>query len=111
MSVNITGLKFLNNDTMGRAMLQRAMILAYMERDLARERTLAGRRDPEHAVARWTFVGPRRHDNRVALQRRPPDLHLESRRDSAAGLLGRDNQPTGGHGRIWPATRCLRNNG
>ena len=32
---------------------------------------------------------PHRHDNRVALQQHPPDLHLGSRGDSADGLRGR----------------------
>ena len=93
------------DSAMGRAMLHLAIVFAEMERDLARERTLAGlervratgkhierpqgrqpqacRRDTEHAPARRPLMGPHRHDNRFALQQRPPDLHLESRRDSA----------------------------
>ncbi len=117
---------------MGRGTLHLAIVFAEMERDLARERTLAGlervratgiapraaqgsqpeagRRDPEHAPARRPLLGRHRHDNRVALQQRPPDLRLLSRRDSANGLRGRITGPLG-HGRIWPATRCLGNNG
>ena len=62
----------------------------------------AVRRDPEHAAARWTLVGPHRSDNRVALQQRPPDLRLESRRDSADGLRGRITGPPGCCG-SWPS--------
>ena len=72
----------------GRAMLHLAIIFAEMERDLARERTLAGlervkatgkhlgrrggqpeegRGDTEHVPARRPPLGPDRHDNRVAL--------------------------------------------
>ena len=93
---------------MGRAMLHLAIVFAEMERDLARERTLAGlervratgkhigrrkgvsRKRAEEIQnmrrARRPLMGPHRHDNRVAFQQRPPDLHLESRRDSALGL-------------------------
>ena len=49
----------------------------------------AGRGDTEHAPARRPLVGPHRHDNRIALQQHPPDLHLGSRRDSADGLWRR----------------------
>ena len=46
----------------------------------------AGRGDSEYAPARRPLVGSHRHDNRVAFQQHPPDLHLESRRDSAVGF-------------------------
>ena len=36
----------------------------------------AGRGDTEHAPARRPLMEPHRHDNRVALQQHPPDLHL-----------------------------------
>ena len=120
------------DSAMGRAMLHLAIVFAEMERDLARERTLAGlervkatgkhlgrrkggqpeagRGDTEHAPARRPLLGPHRHDNRVAIQQHSPDLHLGSRGDSADGLRGRVTGPLG-HGRIWPATRCLGNNG
>ena len=96
------------DSAMGRAMLHLAIVFAEMERDLARERTLAGlervratgkhigrrkgvsrkacRGDTEHAPARRPLVGPHRHDNRVALQQHPPDLHLGPPRDSADGF-------------------------
>ena len=96
------------NSAMGRAMLHLAIVFAEMERDLARERTAggagagqghwqalrtaqgsqpeAGRGDTEHAPARRPLMGPHRHGNRVALQQRPPDLRLESRRDSATAF-------------------------
>ena len=99
----------------GRVMLHLAIVFAETERDLARERTLAGlervkatgkhlgrrkgsqseagRRGPEHAVAPWTLVGPHRYDNRATLRQCPPVLHLESRRDSADGLRGRITGP------------------
>ena len=79
----------------GRAMLHLAIVFAEMERDLARERTMAGlervkatgkaprtaqggqpeagRGDIEHAPARRHLMGPHRHDNRVAIQQHPPD--------------------------------------
>ena len=92
--------EFIDQDSaMGRAMLHLAIVFAEMERDLARERTLAGlervkatgtasrtaqggqpeagRRDTEHAPAGWSLMGPHRHHNRVALRQHPPDLHLE----------------------------------
>ena len=86
------------DSAMGRAMLHLAIVFADMERDLARERTLArlerikaagkhlgrrkggqpeaGRGDTEHAPARRPLLGPHRHDNRVALQQHPADMHL-----------------------------------
>ena len=89
------------DSAMGRAMLHLVIVFAEMERDLARERTLAGlergkgdrqtprtaqggqpeagRGDTEHAPARRPLLGPHRHDNRVALQQHSPDLHLGSR--------------------------------
>ena len=95
---------------MGRAMLHLAIVFAEMERDLARESTLAGlervratgkhlgpakggqpeagRGDTKHAPARRPLVGPHRHDNGIALQQHPPDLHLGSRGDSADRFLG-----------------------
>ena len=36
----------------------------------------AGRGDTEHAPARRPLMEPHCHDNRVALQQHPPDLHL-----------------------------------
>ena len=120
------------DSAMGRAMLHLAIVFAEMERDLARERTLAGL---ERVKATGKHLGRREGVSRkraeeiqnmrqrdglswgriatitgVALQQRPPDLHLGSRRDSADGLRGRIICPLG-HGRIWPATRCLGNNG
>ena len=77
------------DSAMGRAMLHLAIVFAEMERDLARERTLAGlerkghgqapwaaqggqpeagRGDTDHAPAGRPLLGPHRHDNRVALQ-------------------------------------------
>ena len=86
------------DSAIGRAMLHLAIVFPEMERDLARERTLAGlervkgyrqaprtaqgrqpeagRGDTEHAPARRPLMGPHRHDNRVALQQHPSYLHL-----------------------------------
>ena len=127
------------DSAMGRAMLHLAIVFAEMERDLARERTLAGpgagkghrqapraaaqgsqpeagRGDTEHAPARRPLLGPHRHDNRVALQQHPPDLHLGSRRDSADRLRRRiaSHECVAGVGRTrrgWPEPCCLGNNG
>ena len=107
------------DSAMGRAMLHLAIVFAEMERDLARERTLAGlervkatgkhlgRRKgvsrkraeeiTEHAPARRPLMGPHRHDNRVALQQHPPDLHLGPRRDSADRLRSKDSRLI----RVW----------
>ena len=93
---------------MGRAMLHLAIVFAEMERDLVRERTLAGlewvkatgkhlgrrkggqpeagRGDTANAPARRPLVGPHRHDDRTAFQQHPPDMHLGPRKDSADGL-------------------------
>ena len=99
------------DSAMGQAMLHLAIVFAEMERDLARERTLAGleriraigkdlgrrkggqpeagRGDTEHAPARQPLVEPHRHDNRVALQQYPSGLHLRPGRGSADRLRGR----------------------
>ena len=96
------------DSAMGRAMLHLAIVFAEMERDLVRERTLAGlewvkatgkhlgrrkggqpeagRGDTANAPARRPLVGPHRHDNRTAFQQHPPDMHLGPRKDSADGL-------------------------
>ena len=123
------------DSAMGRAMLHLAIVFAEMERDLARERTLAGlervkatgkhlgRRKgvsrkraeeiTEHAPARRTLMGPHRHDNRVALQQHPPDLHLGPRRDSADRLRRRIAGSSGSgrwrhEGRHWLRNQTVR---
>ena len=121
-SVEIVGLReSVDQDSaMGRAMLHLAIVSAEMQRDLARERTLAGlervratrkhlgrrrggqpeagRGDTEHAPARQPLVEPHRHDNRVVLQQYPSGLHLRPGRGSADRLRGRT---TGYHGPGW----------
>ena len=109
---------------MGRAMLHLAIVFAEMERDLVRERTLAGlewvkatgkhlgrrkggqpeagRGDTANAPARRPLVGPHRHDNRTAFQQHPPDMHLGPRKDSADGLRRGMTGPPGCRG-SWPS--------
>ena len=123
--------EFIDQDSaMGRAMLHLAIVFAEMERDLARERTLAGlervkangkhlgrrkgvsrntrRGDTEHAPAGWPLMGPHRHDNRVALQQHPPDLHLGPRGDIADRLRrGIAHLPS--CRRSWPESCGLKN--
>ena len=70
----------------------------------------AGRGYTANAPARWTLVGPHRHDNLVAFQQHPPDLHLGPRRDSADCLRGRITGPPNQRC-SWPMLRCLGNNG
>ena len=116
---------------MGRAMLHLAIVFAEMERDLGGREcwrgwsgskppasTSAGARgvsrkraedDTANAPARRPLVGPHRHDNRVALQQRPPDLHLGPRRDSANCIRGRITGPLERH-RICPEPRGLGDN-
>ena len=86
------------DSAMGRAMLHLAIVFAEMERGpgpgadaggagagkgyrqaprpAQGGQPEAGRGDTEHAPARRPLMGPHRHDNRVALQQHPPDLHL-----------------------------------
>ena len=112
-------------------MLHLAIVFAEMERDLARERTLAGlerdkatgkhlgwrkggqpeagRGDTEHAPARRPLVGPHRHDNRTALQQHPSGLHLGPRRDSADRLRGRITGVSRARGSSHGGCRLLRN--
>ena len=123
------------DSSMGGAMLHLAIVFAEMERDLAWERTLAGmervkatgkhlgRRKgvsrkraeeiTEHAPARRPLMGPHRHDNRVALQQHPPNLHLGPRRDSADRLRRRIAGSSGSgrwrhEGRHWLRNQTVR---
>ena len=120
------------DSAIGRAMLHLAIVFAEMERDLARERTLAGlervkatgkllgRRKgvsrkraeeiTEHAPSQWTFLGSHFHDNRTVLQQYTPDLHLGPRGDSADRFRGGITGPLG-HGMICQELCCLGNNG
>ena len=95
---------------MGRAPLHLSIVFAEMERDLTRERTLAGLERVEATVKHigrregvsrkraeeiqntrrrdGLSLGSHRHDNRAALQQHPPDVHLGPRRDSADCVQG-----------------------
>ena len=88
------------DSAMGRAMLHLTIVLAEMERDLARESMLAGL---ERVKATGKHLGWRKGVSR----KRAEEIRNMRQRD---GLRGRITcSPR--HGRIWLATRCLGNNG
>ena len=89
---------------MGWVMLHLAIVFAEMERDLARERTMAGL---ERVKATGKHLGRRKG---VSRKRAEEIQNMRQREGLSWGRIATITGPLG-HGRIWPATRCLRNNG
>ena len=91
---------------MGRAMLHLSIVFAEMERDLARERTLAGL---ERVKATGKHLGRRKGVSRKQAE------EIQNMRQRAGLSWGRiatiTGLPSSSNRRIWPATRRLGNNG
>ena len=88
------------DSAMGRALLHLAIVFAEMERDLVRERTLAGL---ERVKATGKHLGRRKGVSR----KRAEEIQNMRQRD---GLRGRVADPPGSR-RIWPEQRGLGDDG